>query len=109
MLCLLGMEAWPARALAAGYVLFLFLPLGSRATIVSVLISRIAPPIHYGLIFGLLGIGNSLGAAAGPWLSGTIYDRTQSYLVIYLCATGIALAGLTGLAAFCLTTPRRTD
>lgn len=109
MLCLLGMEAWPARALAAGYVLFLFLPLGSRATIVSVLISRIAPPIHYGLIFGLLGIGNSLGAALGPWLSGAIYDRTQSYLVIYLCATGIALAGLTGLAAFCLTTPRRTD
>ncbi len=108
MLCLLGMEAWPGRLLAAGYVLFLFLPLGSRASIVSVLLSRIATPVHYGLIFGLLGIGNSLGAAAGPWLSGAIYDRTQSYLVIYLWATGIALAGLTALLVFCLTTPRRT-
>ncbi len=108
MLCLLGMEGWPGRALAAGYVLFLFLPLGSRATIVSVLISRIAPPIHYGFIFGLLGIGNSLGAAAGPWLSGAIYDWTQSYLVIYLLATGVALAGLTALAIFSLTTPRRS-
>ena len=106
MLCLLGMEAWPGRLLAAGYVLFLFLPLGSRATIVSVLISRIAPPVHYGLIFGLLGIGNSLAAAAGPWLSGEIYDHTQSYLVIYLWATAVALAGLGGLVVFCLTTRR---
>jgi predicted MFS family arabinose efflux permease len=108
MLCLLGMETWPARLLAAGYVLFLFLPLGSRATIVSVLVSRIAPPAHYGLIFGLLGIGNSLGAAAGPWLSGAIYDRTHSYLAIYLWATAIALAGLAALLIFCLSTPRRT-
>lgn len=107
LLCLLGMEVRPARVLAAGYVLFLFLPLGSRATIVSVLLSRIAPPVHYGLIFGLLGIGNSLGAAAGPWLSGAIYDRAQSYLVIYLWATGIALAGLAALVIFCLTTRRR--
>lgn len=106
MLCLLGMEAWPGRLLAAGYVLFIFLPLGSRATIVSVLISRIAPPVHYGLIFGLLGIGNSLGAALGPWMSGAIYDHTQSYLIIYLWATGIALAGLGGLVVFSLTTRR---
>ncbi len=104
MLCLLGMEAWPGRVLAAGYVLFLFLPLGSRATIVTVLLSRLAPPAHYGLIFGLLGIGNNLGAALGPWLSGILFDRTGSYLVIYLWALAIALTGLTSLTVFCLTT-----
>ena len=42
VLCLLAMEAWPAKLLAYGYVLFLFTPLGSRATIVSVL--RAASP-----------------------------------------------------------------
>ena len=68
MLCLIAMEARPLWILAAGYVLFLFLPLGSRASIVTVLLSRIAPPAHYGFIFGLLGIGNNLGAALGPWL-----------------------------------------
>jgi predicted MFS family arabinose efflux permease len=104
MLCLLGMEARPSAVFVAGYVLFLFLPLGSRATIVSVLVSRIAPPVHYGVIFGLLGIGNSLGAAAGPWLSGALYDWTRSYLAIYLCATGLALTGLLALAIFTLTT-----
>lgn len=104
MLCLLGMEIWPGWLLAAGYVLFLFLPLGSRASIVSVLLSRLAPPAHYGVIFGLLGIGNNLGAATGPWLSGLLFDRTGSYLVIYLWAMGIALAGLASLTVFCLAT-----
>ncbi len=104
MFCLIGMEIWPGWLLAAGYVLFLFLPLGSRASIVSVLLSRLAPPAHYGVIFGLLGIGNNLGAATGPWLSGLLYDRTSSYLVIYLWAIAIALTGLASLTVFCLTT-----
>ena len=104
MLCLLGMEIWPGWLLAAGYVLFLFIPLGSRATIVTVLLSSLAPPAHYGVIFGLLGIGNNLGAATGPWLSGLLFDRTGSYLVIYLCAFAIALTGLASLTVFCLTT-----
>ncbi|HSE95575.1 MAG TPA: MFS transporter, partial [Methylomirabilota bacterium] len=104
MLCLLGMEVWPGRPFAWGYVLFLFLPMGSRATIVSVLVSRMAPPARYGLIFGLIGIGNNLGGAAGPLLSGALYDWTRSYLVIYLAATAILLVAIATLALFCLLT-----
>jgi predicted MFS family arabinose efflux permease len=104
MLCLIGMEVRPLWILAAGYVLFLFLPLGSRASIVTVLLSRIAPPAHYGFIFGLLGIGNNLGAALGPWLSGALFDRTGGYLAIYLCAFAVALIGLLALTVFTLTT-----
>jgi predicted MFS family arabinose efflux permease len=106
--CLLAMEAWPARLLAYGYVLFLFTPLGSRATIVSVLLSRIAGPRNYGPVFGLIGIGNSLGAAAGPWLSGAIFDRTHSYLVLYLTTLGFAAAGLSALAIFLLASRQHT-
>lgn len=102
--CLFAFEAWPVRALAYGYVLFLFLPLGSRATIFSVLVSRITPPVHYGVIFGILGIGNNLGAAAGPWLSGVLYDRTGGYLAIYLWAAGVGLFGLATLTTFVLMT-----
>jgi predicted MFS family arabinose efflux permease len=103
VLCLLGMEASPARLLAYGYVFFLFLPLGSRATIVSVLLSRIAGPRNYGPVFGLIGIGNSLGGAAGPWLSGAIFDRTHSYVGLYFTTLGFAAAGLTALVVFLLT------
>ena len=103
VLCLLAMEAWPARIFAYGYVLLLFLPLGSRATIVSVLLSRITGPRNYGPIFGLLGIGNSLGSATGPWLSGAIFDRTHSYVALYFTTLVVALAGLAGLVVFLLT------
>ena len=103
VLCLLAMEAWPARLLAYGYVFFLFLPLGSRATITSVLLGRIAGPRNYGAVFGLIGIGNSLGSAAGPWLSGAIFDRTHSYLVLYLTAFGFGAIGLAALGVFLLT------
>ncbi len=41
------------------------------------LLGRIAGPRDYGPIFGPLGIGNSLGSAAGPWLSGAIFDRNS--------------------------------
>jgi predicted MFS family arabinose efflux permease len=108
VLCLLAMEAWPARLLAYGYVLFLFTPLGSRATIVSVLLSRIAGPRNYGPVFGLIGIGNSLGAAAGPWLAGAIFDRTHSYLALYLTTLGVAAAGLAALGVFLLTSRQHT-
>ena len=106
VLCLLAMEAWPSRLFAYGYVLFLFLPLGSRATIVSVLLVRITGPRNYGPIFGLLGIGNSLGSATGPWLSGAIFDRTHSYVALYLTTLLVAAAGLTALVVFLLTLRR---
>jgi MFS family permease len=104
---LLGMEGWPSRLLAYASIFFVFLPIGSRATIVSVLVSRIAPRAHYGPIFGLLGIGNSLGAGLGPILSGAIYDRTHSYMAIHLTGTGLLLVGLAALIAFVTMTRRR--
>ncbi len=104
VLCLIGMEASAARLFAYGYVLFVFLPLGSRPTIVSILVGRIASPAQYGLIFGYLATGNSLGAASGPLLSGALYDRTGSYLVIYLVAAGLIVTALGALAVFCRAT-----
>ncbi len=107
LVCLLGVEGWPSRLLAYASIFFVFLPIGSRATIVSVLVSRIAPRAHYGPIFGLLGIGNSLGAGLGPILSGAIYDRTHSYMAIYLTGTGLLLVGLAALIVFVTMTSRR--
>jgi predicted MFS family arabinose efflux permease len=106
--CLLGMEGWPSRLLAYVSVFFVFLPVGSRATIVSVLVSRIAPRARYGPIFGLLGIGNSLGAGLGPVLSGAIYDRTHSYAAIYLTAMALLFAGLAALLLFTAMTRSRS-
>jgi predicted MFS family arabinose efflux permease len=99
-LCLLGLEFWPARALAYGYVAFLFLPIGTRATIVSMLVPRIAPSGKFGTVFGWLSVGNSLGAATGPLLSGALYDLTRSYLVIYATAATLVTIAIIALAIF---------
>ncbi|HXH84269.1 MAG TPA: MFS transporter, partial [Candidatus Tectomicrobia bacterium] len=106
LLCLVGLELAPSRALAWAYVLLLFLPLGSRAAIVAVLVARIAPAGRYGTVFGLLSVGNNLGAALGPWLSGALYDWTGSYLAIWLVAAALVAAALVALAVFGRVTPR---
>jgi hypothetical protein len=67
-----------------------------------VLLGRIAGPRDYGPIFGPLGIGNSLGSAAGPWLSGAIFDRTHPYLTLYLATSAFARAGISALVVFLL-------
>ena len=99
-LCLLALEFWPARVLAYAYVVFLFLPIGTRATIVSMLVPRIAPPGKFGTVFGWLSVGNSLGAATGPLLSGVLYDLTASYLVIYATAATLVTIALLALTIF---------
>jgi MFS family permease len=107
LLFLLGTEVWPWRLLAYAYVLFMFLPMGSRATIVAVLVSRIVPAERYGLVFSLLAAGNGLGAALGPWLSGFLYDVTGSYATIYLAAVGFTLVAVLALLVFTLSARRR--
>jgi predicted MFS family arabinose efflux permease len=107
-LFLLALDVWPSRLLAYGYVAFIFFPLGTRATIVSVLVGRIATASAFGTIFGLLAIGNSLGAAAGPFLSGLIYDTTQSYRAIYVTTVGFVLLAIGALVVFVRTTRPRS-
>lgn len=103
-LCLAAFEFHPARWLAYGYVLFVFLPLGTRATVVAMLIPRLAPASRFGAVFGALAIGNSLGAALGPFLSGAIYDLTRSYLAIYGVAVVLVATGLAALLSFLVRT-----
>ena len=98
--CLAAFEFYPARWLAYGYVLFVFLPLGTRATVVAMLVPRLAPASRFGAVFGALAIGNSLGAALGPFLSGAIYDVTRSYLAIYATAVLLVAVGLAALLSF---------
>jgi nitrate/nitrite transporter NarK len=108
-LCLLGLELWPGRVLAYGYLLFLFLPMGTRATVVSQLVPRIAPPRSFGTVFGWLAVGNSLGAGLGPLVSGSLYDVTGSYVVIYVVALALAGVAMALLAIFVWTARRPVE
>ena len=59
---------------------------------------------RFGTIFGTLSLGAGLGAAAGPWVGGLLFDVTGSYAPAFLLAGGAAAAS----AAFVwLAAPRK--
>jgi len=59
---------------------------------------------RFASIFSILGLGGILGGAAGPWLTGDIFDRTGSYLpAFWLCAVLAAVS----IACIWLAAPRK--
>ena len=59
---------------------------------------------RFAVVFGFLSIGGNLGAGAGPWLTGTIFDRTGSYEPAFALCAALALVSI-----FCIwmAAPRR--
>src|SRR5947208_3706534 len=58
---------------------------------------------HYGTIFGTLMLASIVGGAAGPWVTGALYDVTGSYAPAFSLAIGSSL--LSALAIW-LAAPR---
>ncbi len=48
----------------------------------------------HGLIFGCIGFGYTLGAAAGPFLTGYLFDITQSYHLAFIICAGTSFMAL---------------
>ena len=59
---------------------------------------------RYGQIFGVLAAAAGGGAAAGPWLTGVMFDRSQSYDGAFGVAMVVALISI---AAMWLAAPRK--
>ncbi len=59
---------------------------------------------HYGAILGTLMLAAIGGGAAGPWLTGALYDKTGSYTLAWWIAIGCC--GLSAIAIW-LAAPRR--
>jgi sugar phosphate permease len=59
---------------------------------------------RYASIFGVLGLCSTLGAAAGPWVMGRMYDLQGTYIMsFYLCAAVAVLS----MACIWISAPRR--
>ena len=59
---------------------------------------------HFGRIFGTVMVAAIIGGAAGPWVTGVLYDATGSYAIAFWIAAGCSAASM---AAIWLAAPRK--
>ena len=60
----------------------------------SPLVARLFGLRSHGLIYGVIHIGFTVGAAIGPFLTAYIYDLTNSYQVAFLTCAAIGVVGI---------------
>ena len=103
-LCLLGLEVWPHVAALYLYALFFGLGFGARGPIITAMASQLFPGRRFGVIYGMLSVGNGIGGGVAPWFGGVVHDLTGSYRVAFLVAVGFCVLGS---LCFWLARPRR--
>jgi MFS family permease len=103
-LCLLGLETWRDAAPLYAYALFFGLGFGARGPIITAIAAQLFQGHRFGVIYGILSIGNGVGGAVAPWFGGAIHDLTGSYRIAFLVAVGFCAVGAT---CFWLARPSR--
>jgi len=103
-LCLLGLETWRHPAPLYAYAFLFGLGFGARGPIITAMASELFHGRRFGVIYGILSIGNGLGGALGPWFGGAIHDLTGSYRVAFLITVAFCAMGA---GCFWLARPRR--
>jgi MFS family permease len=104
-LCLLALEVWPSAIALYAYALFFGLGFGARGPIITAIASQLFAGRRFGVIYGILSIGNGIGGAIGPWFGGVVHDLTGSYRIAFLIA--VVFCAL-GAACFWLARPRQS-
>ena len=97
-LALLGIAPGAPGWLLPAYVVLFGLTFGARGPIVAALVADLYPARSYGVVLGLITLGNRLGSGVGPWLGGVIYDLTGSYQTAFAVAVAAILVAAATLA-----------
>ena len=92
-LALLALEGSPRAGWLVGYAVLFGLGFGARGPIITAMASDLFAGRRFGLIYGVLNLGNGLGAAAGPWFGGWVHDLTGSYRGAFLASVVFCALG----------------
>jgi MFS family permease len=92
-LALVALEVWPRGGWLLAFALLFGLGFGARGPIITAMASDRFGGRHFGAIYGVLNLGNGIGAAIGPWFGGVVHDLTGSYRVAFLTAAGCCAIG----------------
>jgi MFS family permease len=104
--CLLAVMAWPSLALVYAFVVGFGLMQGARGPILVGLVARIFSAGAVGTIFGMLSMALGLGAAAGSFAAGLLYEWSGHYAGAFVLSMA---ASAIGLATFRLTPSLRQE
>jgi MFS family permease len=106
VVCYLALLALPHRP-TPGLLALMVLSQGmlgyGLTSVIGAIPAEIFEGRHYGSIFGTLMLASILGGAAGPWVTGALYDVTGTYTLAWCVA--IASSALSALAIW-LAAPR---
>jgi MFS family permease len=75
------------------YAIVFGLGFGARGPIIAAMAGDMFGGRSFGVIYGVLSVGNGLGSALGPWFAGLMHDMTGSYRVAFLFSIGCSVIG----------------
>lgn len=101
-LALVATEVWPHTAWLVVYALLFGLGFGARGPIITAIAADLFGGRRFGVIYGLLNVGNGVGAAIGPWFGGAVHDVAGSYRIAFLSSVLFS-----ALACVCFWVARR--
>ncbi len=91
---LLRLQGQPDPVLMYGMVAAQGLLAYGISPLYSAIPADLFPGRSFGAIYGTLSLATSLGAAAGPWGAGALYDLTGSYVTAFWLCLVLALASI---------------
>jgi MFS family permease len=93
ILCLLALEVWPHAAALFAYAILFGLGFGARGPIITAIASHLFAGPRFGVIYGILSVGNGIGGGLAPWYAGVLHDLSGSYRIAFLIAVGFCVLG----------------
>ncbi|MBI4607648.1 MAG: MFS transporter [Candidatus Rokubacteria bacterium] len=92
---LILLETWPHPGWLYAYALLFGLGFGARGPIITAMAAELFAGRRFGLLYGIMNLGNGLGGAIGPWFGGMVHDLTGSYRPAFLTAVGFCAVAST--------------
>ncbi len=92
---LLALDVAPGAGWLVIFSLLFGLGFGARGPIITAMASERFGGRRFGVIYGVLNLGNGVAGAIGPWFGGVVHDVTGSYRLAFLAAIAFCGCGAT--------------
>jgi MFS family permease len=92
---LLALEVMPGAGWLVIFSILFGLGFGARGPIITAMATERFGGPRFGVIYGVLNLGNGVAGAIGPWFGGVVHDVTGSYRVAFLAAMAFCACGST--------------